>query len=302
MMRWTKGYMRKWVLAFALALTSALAPAQVSPEVKAEQHRATVTIVMKGKTEGAGCSATAIAEHVLLTAEHCNIPDGVVYLNQTETPYTHPLEVSERFFDKQDHVLLVLPGVSFKHMIPYDPTNYVPLKSGDHYYLWGNPGLIPDQYREGYVTGLYTPSKGENDEVDVQGIFAMISGPVVGGDSGSSIFTSDGRLAGVLTWGIFDGSFAGIYPLAFTTDQLNQAKGIGNFVYIPDTRPLSKVTVLPAQVKVVERSRSLDVLALMFVIFLIIYSKSFVADAVRMLAKLGMWIGKQLHRVKITVK
>jgi len=172
-MLWTKGFMRKWILSLALALTSVLSFSQVTPEVKEEQHRATVTIVMKGKTEGAGCSATAIAEHVLLTAEHCDIPDGVVYLNQTEAPFIHPLEVSYRIFDKQDHMLLVLPQVSFKHTIPYDPNTYVPLKKGDHYYLWGNPGLIPDQYREGYVTDSFTPPK-DSLEVDVHSPFTLI--------------------------------------------------------------------------------------------------------------------------------
>jgi hypothetical protein len=300
-----KGFMRKWILSLALALTSVLSFAQVSPEVKEEQHRATVTIVMKGKTEGAGCSATAIAEHVLLTAEHCDIPDGVVYLNQTEAPFIHPLEVSDRIFDKQDHMLLVLPQVSFKHTIPYDPNNYVPLKKGDHYYLWGNPGLIPDQYREGYVTGSFTPPK-DSLEADVQSPFALISGPVVGGDSGSAIFTSDGHLAGVLTWGIFGGSFAGIYPLAFTTDQLNEAKGMGNFVYIPDTRPISKVTVLPTPVSVIQSAESaeiyLEMIVLMFAVFLLIYAKNFMADTVRTLIKISVESAKYLRRVKITLK
>src|ERR1019366_2049869 len=134
---------------------------------------------------------------------------------------------------------------SFKNFISY--VAGAPLKQEDHYYMWGNPGLLPDQYREGYVTGsIVNPLDGA--EVDAVSSFLMLSGPVVGGDSGSAIFSAkDGHLASVLTYGIGGGMFAGAYPLAFTSEQLAQAEGHGTFVYVQDTRPVVNVAA-PVQV------------------------------------------------------
>ena len=110
--------------------------AQSSPALKAEQHKATFTIVTINKetAESTGCSATALSEHVLLTAAHCRVPGDNVYLNQTAPPWNHPLKVSEYFYDNQDHMLLVLPDVSFKHFVKYDPADYKPLGRTERYY------------------------------------------------------------------------------------------------------------------------------------------------------------------------
>jgi hypothetical protein len=233
-------------------LASVFSAAQASTiSLREEQHRATFTIVISNPatSKAAGCSASALSEHVLLTAAHCDIPGGFLHLNQTARPFTHPLKISDKFYDHQDHMLLVVPDVSFKHFIRYDPATYKKLTVNDHYYLWGNPGMIPNQYREGYVTGLVAPVPGvvAEGELDVVSPFVMFSGPVVGGDSGSAVFAEDGRLAGVLTYGVYYGMFAGSYPLSFTVDQVNQAKGLGNFVYAPDkVLPVVSVTVEPA--------------------------------------------------------
>jgi hypothetical protein len=67
---------------------------------------------------------------------------------------------------------------------------------------------------------------------------------VVGGDSGSAIFSAeDGQLVGITTWGLNYGMFLGSYPLMFTQEQIDQATGHGMFVYIPDTRPQVMVNV-----------------------------------------------------------
>jgi hypothetical protein len=202
-----------------------------SPALKAEQHKATYTIVTQapGSFVGAGCSASAISEHVLITSAHCRIDGGVVYLNQTVRPYSHPLKVADRVYDGSDHMLVVLPGVTFKHFVAYDPDNYKSASVGERYYLWGNPGMIPDQYREGYISGKSTPANDE--EVMLSQTIMLISGPVVGGDSGSAIFAEDGRIIGTLTWGIHGGLFGGFYPLNFTKQQVLQAEGRGTFVY-----------------------------------------------------------------------
>jgi len=194
----------------------------------------------------------------------------VLYLDQNNRPYQHPLEISERYLDHQDHMLLVLPGVSFKNFVDYGSA--APLKQGDHYYLWGNPGLIRDQYREGYVTGSIVDPIYEM-EIDAVSSFLMLNGPVIGGDSGSAIFSAeDGHLAGVLTYGMEYGMFAGVYPLAFTADQIAQAEGVGSFVYLPDTRPVVNVNATAAHSVVDHSEAPLWALVWLFAVCILWYT------------------------------
>jgi hypothetical protein len=257
--------MRKAVLAAMLLLSSISLFAQATPELKAEQHKATYTIIMIGKgREGGGCSSVAIAEHVLLTAAHCDVDNGTLYIDQTWAEYSghalnHPLRVSDKFYDHQDHMLLVVPDVSFKHFVTYDPDNYKPLIANDRYYFWGNPALIQDQYREGYVTGKINlpPEHNPKEEyIDVSSPFFVLSGPVVGGDSGSGVFAANGRLAGVVSYGLFDGAFTGVYPLAFTAEQVAQAKGLGNYTYIVDPRPQVNVGITVPSIQVISGQKT----------------------------------------------
>lgn len=227
--------MKKFLALAAMFLCSLTALAQVSPQVKAEQHKATVEIVMKSAKEDAGCSATAISEHVLLTTQHCDVDEGLIYFNQNARPFTNGQVVTEKYYDDSDHMLLVVPGISFKHFITYDASKVREMVQGEHLYLWGNPSLIMDQYREVYATGSLVANG--DLSVNADGKFDMTSGPVVGGDSGSAIFSeADGQLVGITTWGMFDGMFLGSYPLRFTQAQIDQSEGKGNFTYVPDTR------------------------------------------------------------------
>jgi hypothetical protein len=214
--------------------------------LKDEQHRATFTIILANndKHSIAGCSATAISEHVLLTAEHCDIEDGLLYLNQTGKPLQNPVTIAQKYYDHMDHMLLVTPGVEYKHTVDYSPEKYKPLLPGEHIYLWGNPGFIRDQYREGYVSGQFKPSIEERDlEIDAGGPITMFAMPVVGGDSGSAVFSAeDGRLVGVTTYNVLD-KFLGTYPLQFTEADVQQAEGRGNVIYLLDTRPNVKITI-----------------------------------------------------------
>ena len=297
--------MKNWLLALALIFASIL-PASASKaseavdanvQLRAEQHAAAVTIITQkdGEAHGAGCSASAIAPHVLLTSAHCRVDDGKVYLNQVDRPFNHPLYVEDRFFDGADHMLLVLPDVTFKHFVVYDPDNFKEITSLEHYYFWGNPGMIPDQYREGYVTGFYTPK--DDHEVMLSQKFSIVSGPVVGGDSGSSIFAEDGRIVGTLTWGVHGGLFSGFYPLAFTKAQVLQAEGLGSFVYAPRDR--QTVVVVSAPVKVVNhQDKSMKVLTILAAILLLMYSRSFIYNV-------GGHVGrgaKHVLRIRVRLK
>lgn len=263
--------MKTFLLTAFLALCSLVSTAQVSPAVKEEQHRAALTIVMinpENAEERAGCSATAVAPHVILTAEHCNIENGLLYLNQNSKPFTMGLEVKEKYFDKNDHMLLVVPGAEFKHFINYDVSKVRKSIQGEHIYFYGNPDLMMDQYREGYASGFMNFKDSEED-VNAAGPFMMFAVSLVPGDSGSAVFSEvDGQLIGVTTWGIADGKFLGSYPLQFTQSQIDQAEGKGNFVYIPDTRP--RVEVRPL-VRVVDMSFPLTVL---FAVFLTVFTVS----------------------------
>jgi hypothetical protein len=257
---------------FALLLVAVSLPgAALTPDFKIEQHKATMTIVMLSKDEkkGAGCSATAIAPHVILTAEHCNVKDGKLYLNQNEKPLENGLKVVEKYFDHNDHMLMVVPGVEFKHYVPYDAAKIRSAQQGEHVYLWGNPALMMDQYREGYASGVMHFSNAEmGNEVNASGNFTMLAVPIVGGDSGSAVFSAlDGQIVGITTWGIFNGKFLGSYPLQFTQEQINQAEGRGNFVYIPQIEPETNIKVVAPSTVVFDASPLTRLFAVFVVLF-----------------------------------
>jgi len=295
--------MKKFWLAVTLALCSLVSVAQVSPAVKAEQHKSTLTIVMinpDNPEQGAGCSATAVAPHVILTAEHCNVENGLLYLNQNSRPFTMGLEVKEKYFDKNDHMLLVVPGVKFKHFVDYDASKVRTAIQGEHIYFYGNPDLMMDQYREGYASGTMN-FKNSEEEVNAAGPFTLFAVSLVPGDSGSAVFSeTDGQLIGITTWGIADGKFLGSYPLQFTQAQIDQAEGKGNFVYIPDSRPRTTVTVQSRpQVRIVKTD---NVLVFLFAIFLV----CFVIQAFGQFAKsllLLLWnILKKISKFRLVKK
>lgn len=237
------------ILATLLLLLAGLGAASAqTPSAKEDQHKATLEIVMQNaaKHEGAGCSATAIGPHTLLTAQHCNIDGGTIYFNQNSRPLANGQVVAEKYFDNNDHMLLVIPSVVFKHYITYDASKVRKMRQGEHLYFWGNPALIMNQYREVYATGVFPGL--DTEGLNAAGPFEMVSGPVVGGDSGSAIFSAeDGQLVGITTWGLEYGAFLGSYPLQFTQEQIDQATGVGMITYLPDTRPQVIVNVAPSK-------------------------------------------------------
>lgn len=238
------GFKVRKILPLLLLVVLFVLPA-VSSTLKDEQHRATLTIIVAFDGKRAGCSATAIAPHVVLTAQHCDIDGGTLYFNQDTPPYQRGQTVTEKYFDKNDHMLMVVPGVEFKHFVRYDAGKIRSARQGEYVYLWGNPALLMDQYREGYATG--TVNFRVNGDVNAEGPFTMLAVPIVGGDSGSAVFSGvDGQLVGITTWGIAGGKFLGSYPLQFTQSQIDQAVGQGNFVYLPE--PIKSAAKAPPKV------------------------------------------------------
>jgi hypothetical protein len=62
--------------------------------------------------------------------------------------------------------------------------------------------------------------KPEDVDVDASGTMYLATGPVVGGDSGSSLYALDGTLIGIVTFGVENGAFIGIFPIRFSASQI----------------------------------------------------------------------------------
>lgn len=164
--------------------------------------------------EQAGCTATAVGPHTLVSAHHCWIEGAKLYLDGDKTPHT-----VSAMFDSRDTMLLIVPDVTFTHLDSFSPRNYAPVQ-GEVIHFYGNPAGVVDQYRIGYVTGH---DKDTDDGVAPGQAFWIAAAPVVGGDSGSLILDSKGQVLGVLTYGIFQGKFFGFFSPTFTPEQLQQA-------------------------------------------------------------------------------
>ena len=199
-------------------------------KLQENQHKAQHLIVMVNRDEdghvigGGLCSATAIGPHTLLTAQHCNDEYATGVYIDAPLELIRPgkvmsYKIISRTFDGQDHMLLDVSGITFKNTIVL--TDHVRLpRQSERTYEWGCPAGIRDQYREGVVTGSM-PNPDDNPEVNATGRIYIIEEPVVGGDSGSAIFSAeDGQLIGVLTYGLQDGKFAGMYAVVFTQAQI----------------------------------------------------------------------------------
>ena len=210
---------------------------------KIEQHKAFHWIAMKGnrpdpefgmsKLNATGCTAYAVAPHVLLTAQHCDIDGGQLYIDPISNPHEDmsvdkSVFIAEKLYDNRDHMLLVVPTVYFKDTVQYDPAKYRPVVQGEHVYFWGNPDWFHDMYREGYAMGIIFSPADEGFAAAPNGsllyIFDMNGNH---GDSGSAIFSAkDGRIVSLVTYGLQDGKFIGGYLLQFTSDQVKQAESL----------------------------------------------------------------------------
>ena len=201
---------------------------------KAERHQAAHWIIMVTRDdsgaieEAAGCSATAIGPHTLLTAEHCYLPGETLYFDapiadvksSAATAY-HPA-ATDFIFDHEDHMLIDVPGAHFTVYIPLK--NFRTPKQGEQYYFYGNPAGWQDQYREGYVTGQMPLTADDRGDIDAtSNTLYLLTGPIVGGDSGSSIYAKNGQLIGIVTYGMGNGAFIGCYPIEFTAGQIAQS-------------------------------------------------------------------------------
>lgn len=212
----------KLLATVALFLTLTCSLFAVAPEKKAEQHKAMHMIEMMGSDDIDYCTAYAIDKHVLLTAQHCDLPGAAIVLfDDSPTPHM----IYDRIRDGNDHLLLVFKDAIFPDTVEYDPSTYKPAVQGEHVYTWGNPGGERDMYREGYVMGVITFDKAEPGMPKPGTPCTVLDFYVIEGDSGSAVFSeTDGRLVGVVTFGFDHHQSMGMFPLVFTKDQVNKAE------------------------------------------------------------------------------
>jgi hypothetical protein len=227
----------KFIIAL-LCLASSMACAQkgVAPKAPAAvvkkapstpkeiQHSAMHYIAISAEDDSS-CTGYAVSKTTVLTAEHCTAANAKYYLDHSKTP----AELSATFSDGHDHVLLVFLKENFEYTIVYNPSKYAAPVQGEHAYLWGNPGVLSDQYREGYFSGTaIIPKKDvEDEEIDIDAPVYLFVSAIAGGDSGSAIFdATTGALIGVVTYGFGSGNLGGTYALAFTPAQVSQAEGM----------------------------------------------------------------------------
>lgn len=214
--------MKHFLLSLLLVLFL-LASSCLASNQKLLQHASSHRLFIQAGTEGWYCTGTVIGPHAILTDQHCDDDKGAaifVALDASEADKPKTYAVSKRYFDHEDHMIMVIPALSFESWISYKPDTYLPPVQGEHVYYWGNPARHVDLYREGYTSGkgdveieLPTPA------INPGYFFILVAGP---GDSGAAIYGEDGRIVSLLT-GHFDSGIAAGFPLAFTPEQVAEA-------------------------------------------------------------------------------
>lgn len=217
-------------LCLLLTLNLALPLSGASRDVSkryAKLHKAEHWIVTETINDAAGCTATAVGPHALLTAEHCDMKDaqGVVlfFVDPMEKPdfltSQTPYKIKAKIFDGSDHMILLLSGPAFKDVAPVQVS--VPYQ-GEKVAWFGNPGGVRDMFREGYVMGVQSaPAPFQTKEQPLWTVAAS----AIPGDSGSFVFDEKtGDLVGIVTYGINGGEFMGMFVPHFTPAQLATAE------------------------------------------------------------------------------
>ena len=168
-------------------------------------HPATLTLVIGSN----GCSGTAVARRVILTASHCVTPD-----TKQLTANGELCEVRKQYHDGFDHVLLRVTGCHFMQTAKMGKAP----KVGDRIFVWGNPSRFSDILRFGAVAGYADsgyPAMGKAQLHDFNGW---------NGDSGGAIFSSEsGLIVAIVSVGSNPYRLMGSFPIKFTKAQWREA-------------------------------------------------------------------------------
>lgn len=136
-------------------------------------HESALFLQMPGGT----CSGTAIGPNAILSATHCFGDMFTLSVNGK------PVEVLKRFDDGRDHTILIVD----EEFNVWSRVGDKP-RQGDKVFVYGNPGMFRDMYREGIVSGSVVLDGQRVTAYDLNGWF---------GDSGSAIFDQEGYIVGV---------------------------------------------------------------------------------------------------------
>lgn len=211
-----------------LTLPLSGASRNVSRRFKRE-HRAMHWIVTENRSDAAGCTATAIGPHALLTAQHCDLPsDGspVIFLVDPIKEPDYLIDrtnywITGKVFDGSDHMILLVSGPAFADIVPYD---VAPPRQGEMVAWFGNPLGIRDQFREGYVSGATDAPVPFQSKDKPQSMWRVAAGSLPG-DSGSLVFDEKTQqIVGIVTYSINDGTFMGMFVPHFSASQILSAQ------------------------------------------------------------------------------
>lgn len=160
------------------------------------QHKAAHSLTFLNEKDApiAGCSATAIGLHALLTALHCDEHGQWTSLNIDLS--THTYHILSGVVDDRDHLILIVDGPEFKNTVSVIQRSAV---LGEHIYMYGfGGGDYPAHRYDGTV--IEEREGGDPSDVDAFAGIENYSFPVILGDSGSAVFGNDGAIVGVITY------------------------------------------------------------------------------------------------------
>lgn len=163
------------------------------------------------------CTGTAIGPHAILSAAHCNKGQGI-QLDSVQ----HTYNITKVLKDGRDHVIFLVDGPALYSIEPYEARYPV---IGEPVDVYGDGGRqYPAVHKTGIVLDEYDPS-----EVDAAAGFFYCSVHSIPGDSGSAVYGKDGKIIGIVTYGIEEDAFfsrthMGGFALNFTPEQIAEAQ------------------------------------------------------------------------------
>jgi hypothetical protein len=235
---------KKIVLALILAVSLGFAACDIVDTQKHSHHYHAPATIQESATHmiglgtepgdmDAGCTATAIGPHVLMTAAHCD-PDEKFSVLRVDLS-TRDYVILNYASDGRDHILLAIDGPAFTNIAPY---NVRKARMGEHVYVWGDgEGQFPSRVLSGRVVNQFDPS-----DVDAAASLFYISNATVHGDSGSVIYGDDGYMLGLVTYGEDGEARASGFGLDFTPNDIKYAQ---TFVPLVADAPLPVKPVKP---------------------------------------------------------
>jgi len=146
-------------------------------------HSKAIVIPVMRNVHGHGfeaCSSVRIDVNTILTAGHC-FDKGAPYVGQVFYYGTQLATVEAFVLDDKDHVAIKI-NRTFPNWARFSKR---PTEKGDVVSILGNPAGMPDVFRVGYIAGHNSG-------------WTMMDINIAGGDSGSGVFNSQGKLIGTV--------------------------------------------------------------------------------------------------------